>query len=56
MHAVGMHVVEHQEQERPITLRDVSEEMGLSEPLKPEAGEPRAQFDTDEDADPDRGP
>lgn len=30
----------------------MAEEMGLSEPLKPEEGETSAQFDPDSDADP----
>jgi hypothetical protein len=36
LHAVGLHVVEHLEGDTPITLRDLSEGMGLSKPLEPD--------------------
>lgn len=48
LHAAGMHVVEHLEGGTPISIRDLSEGMGISEPLKPRADEPRAVFE-DED-------
>lgn len=36
LHAAGMHVVEHLESDRPISIRHLAQGMGLSKPLDPE--------------------
>lgn len=51
LHAAGMHVVEHLEGEAPVSLRDLSEGMGISEPLNPEPGETHARFKSDDAGD-----
>ena len=36
LHAAGMHVVEHLEGDRPISIRHLAQGMGLSKPLDPD--------------------